>query len=131
MTAPARHTQERGLPARVVRADRGRQQVAAGIVDPEDQPALFLGTLFRVGQRSAYQAAMAASSRWVARRIGRCTLQPTARSSRLTWAGWYRTPNSCSMTVATRAVVQTSPAKPYASAPRASSSGSRARCSAV
>ncbi len=72
---------------------------------------------------------MAASSRWLARRTGRWGLQPTARSSRQTWAGWYRTPKTRSITTATRRVVQTSPVKPYASAPRARKAGSRARCS--
>jgi hypothetical protein len=42
----------------------------------------------RAGIRSAVQAAIAVSLRWVARRSGFWTVQGSARSSRLTWAGW-------------------------------------------
>src|SRR5438067_12634220 len=88
VVAAERHPQDRGLPARGVGADGPGQQVEAGLVEPEDHPPFFISPFLSAGQRSAYQAAMAASSRWVARRIGFWTLQPTARSRRLTWAGW-------------------------------------------
>jgi hypothetical protein len=112
-------------------AQDGSLGMVAGLVDPEDHPPFVLGPFLSAGQRSARQAAMAASSRWVARRIGRYTLRPTALSGRLACAEWYRTPDSRSSTAATRAVVHPSPAKPYAPAPRASTAGIRACCSGV
>jgi hypothetical protein len=69
------------------------------------------------GQRLLSQSSMASSSRCRARRIGFCWLQPQARRIRLTWAGWYCTPNSALMTQATRSQVHTSPRKPTTSAP--------------
>ena len=54
-----------------------------------------------------------------------------ALSKRETWSWWYDTPNSHSMTRAIRAQVQTSPRNPYASAPMASSAGSKANSSAA
>jgi hypothetical protein len=45
------------------------------------------------------------------------------------WSGWYDTPNSRWISVATRAVVQTAHAQPNASGPCVSNIGNRARCS--
>jgi hypothetical protein len=129
MIACQRDAQHRRLSTRGVGTHDPGQQVEAGLIYP-DNGAVFLSGFFLIaGQRSAYQAAIAASSRCVARRIGFWGVQPTSRSSRLTCAGWYRTPYSRSITVATRRVVQTSPRKPKASAPRANSNGSCAFCS--
>jgi hypothetical protein len=77
------------------------------------------------------QPPMTPVSRWVARRMGFCRLQPQARKMRPTWEGWYETPSSRRITSATRPRVQMSPRNPKDSAPRLSSSGICARCSAV
>jgi hypothetical protein len=73
--------QDRRLPARGVRADEPRQQVEAGFVYPDDGPAFLVSPFLSAGQRSACQAAIAASSRWLARRIGFWAVQPAARRS--------------------------------------------------
>ena len=63
------------------------QQIKARLIYPDDGP-LFLGGLFlSAGHVSLCQAAMARSSRWVARSIGCCTLRRTDRKSRLTCPG--------------------------------------------
>ena len=56
--------------ARLVAADHRRQQVKAGLVYPDAGLTLALRPLLSAGQRLWYQAAMAASSRWVARTMG-------------------------------------------------------------
>src|SRR5215472_15682927 len=122
-----RGVENRRLATRRVRADDRRQLVEAGLVYPDDGAPFLLGFAKSAGRRSSCHSLMAASSRWVARRIGFCTLQPICRSTRLTWAGWYWTPNSCRIRLATRLVVHTSPRKPDASAPLASSVGSCSR----
>ena len=83
-----RHPQDGRLAARSVGADHRWQQVEARLVYPDDRLAGTFGPFFRAGQRVAYQAAMAASSRWVARTRGFWGLQPIVRNSRLTCAGW-------------------------------------------
>lgn len=63
------------------------QQIQARLIYPDDG-ALFLDGLFlSVGHPSVCQAAIACSSRCVARSMGSCTLSRTERKSRLTWAG--------------------------------------------
>ena len=79
--AAQRRAQDRGLAARGVGPDGAGQQVEGGLVDPDDGAPLPIGPLFSAGQRSAYQASIAASSRWLARRTGFCTLHPAARRS--------------------------------------------------
>ena len=88
MIARAGHAQDRRLAPRRVGAHEPRQQVEGGLVYPDDRAPLALGFACRAGQRSANQAVIACSSRWVARRIGFWTLQPISRRSRLIWAGW-------------------------------------------
>src|SRR5262249_28745564 len=52
------------------------QQIEAGFIYPDDVVS-FVGCFFLIaGQRCSYQRRTASSSRWVARCIGRCTLQP-------------------------------------------------------
>ena len=63
--------------------------------------------------------------------IGTCGVHPRRLSSRDTWLLLYETPNSSRMTPATRSQVQTSPRKPYASAPCQRKSGIRRTCSGV
>src|SRR3972149_5387464 len=82
------HAQDGGLPTGRISANHGGQEIEARLVYPDDGSAFFLGPLFIAGHRSVYHAAMAASSRWVARRIGFWTLQAIARRRRLTCAGW-------------------------------------------
>ena len=79
-----RHSQDRGLTAGSVGAYHTGQQIEARFVYPDYGPSLFFRPLFSSGQRSAYQAAIAASSLWVARRMGFCTLQPISFRSRQT-----------------------------------------------
>jgi hypothetical protein len=81
VVAAQRQTQDRRLPARGVGPDGPGQQVEAGLVDPDDGPPLLVRPFFRAGQRSVYHASIAASLRWLARRIGFWTLQPAARRS--------------------------------------------------
>ena len=61
---------------------------------------------------------MASWSRSAARRLGRCTVQPSRwRSSAHTRAGWWRTPVSRSITTAVRPRVHSSPVNPLAVGP--------------
>jgi hypothetical protein len=63
------------------------QQIEARFVYPDDGAVFGFGLFLSAGQRSVSQAAMAASSRWVARSVGCWGLQPMARRSRGIWAG--------------------------------------------
>lgn len=81
VVAAQREAEDRRLPAWGVGPDRTWEEVEARFVDPDDRPALLVSPLFRAGQRSVRQASIAASSRWLARSIGFCTLQPAARRS--------------------------------------------------
>jgi hypothetical protein len=71
---------------------------------------------------------MAASSRSIARRSGFWHDQPSAVSTRPTWARWSGTPNSRWITAAIRRVVQRSVSNPHAAAPLSNSRGNLARC---
>ena len=54
----------------------------------EDEPGVLpRGVFFRAGQRRLFHSAMAVSSRSRARRAGRWSDQPNARSTRQTWPG--------------------------------------------
>ena len=88
MIAGAGDPEDGRLPPRGVGAHQARQQIEAGLVYPDDGTPLALGFAKRAGQRSLHHSRMAASLRWVARRIGFWTLQPTSRRSRLICAGW-------------------------------------------
>jgi hypothetical protein len=59
VVAGQRHVQDGRLRARSVGANHRRQQVEAGFVYPDDGLTPAVRPLFKVGQRSAYQAAMA------------------------------------------------------------------------
>lgn len=82
------HAQDGRLAAWRVGAHQARQQIEAGLVYPDNRTPLALGFAKRAGQRSVHHWAMAASLRWVARRIGFWTLQSSSRRSRLIEAGW-------------------------------------------
>ena len=79
--------QDGRLATRRIGSDHTRQEIEGRLVYPDLGPPFGLGFFLIAGQRCSPQAAMAASSRWVARRIGFCTLQPTWRRRRLTCAG--------------------------------------------
>lgn len=82
MVPSERHAQDRGLTTRRIGAHETGQEIEARFVYPDDRSTFFLSPFFSAGQRSVYQASMAASSRWVARRIGFWTLQPMSLRSR-------------------------------------------------
>src|SRR5258706_1532969 len=131
MVMGERHAQDGGLsPWRPGAYGQG-QQVEARLVSPDDGPALVGGFFSRAGQRSCHQAWIGCSSRCAARATGRWTLCRSVWSRRLTWAGWYVTPNVRRITSATRLQVQRCPRKPYASGPPAKRAGSCATWSAV
>jgi len=81
VVAAQREAEDRRLPAWGVGPDRTWEEVEARFVDPDDRPALLVSPLFRTGQRSVRQAAIATSLRWLARVMGFWTLQPAARRS--------------------------------------------------
>ena len=78
------HMDDGRLATRRVGPHHPSQQVEASFVYPDERSAFVLRLFLSAGQRSAYHAAMAASSRWVARTIGRCGLQPSCRRRRPT-----------------------------------------------
>ena len=84
---PARVRQDRRLAARGPRAaDDGLLGDAAFVL--EDEPRVLPpGVFFKTAQRRLFHCAMAASSRSRARRAGRWSDQPKARSTRQTWPG--------------------------------------------
>ena len=76
------------VPDRGLGAHDPGQRIAAGLVYAENRVLRCLGPRLRAGQVSSRQRAMAASSRWRARRAGVCGLQPIAWSRRPPWTGW-------------------------------------------
>ncbi len=87
MIVGERDTQDGRVTARCIGANAARQEVEARFIYPDDSPSVSLGPLLSAGQRSSYQAWMAASLRWIARSIGCWGLQSMARRRRLTCAG--------------------------------------------
>jgi hypothetical protein len=87
MITRQRDAQGGRVPAWGVAADEGGQEIEARLVGPDDRAPLSLRPFLSAGQRSANQAAISASLRWLARRRGFWGLHPTARSTRLTCAG--------------------------------------------
>ena len=88
MLPTERPPQHGGLAAPGISPRLARQQIEAGLVYPDDDPARLLGFFLSAGQRWADQSAMVASSRWVARTMGFCTVQPSWRRRRPTCVGW-------------------------------------------
>ncbi len=86
---------------------------------------------FSAGHVSSRQAAIATSSRWLARVMGFCLLQPILRKILPTCWGVYVTPNSFAITRTTRGHVQRSPRNPWASAPCPNNTGNRATSSSL
>ena len=81
MIAGQRQAQHRCLSPWGVSPDDAREQVAGGLIDPDDGSSFLVSPLFRAGQRSVRHASISASLRWLARWIGFCTLHPAARST--------------------------------------------------
>lgn len=131
MIAGLKDAQHRRLSTRRIGAHHSGQQVEARFINENQGATLAGGLFFNAGQVSVRQAAMRASSRWVARSIGFCGVQFKRLTRRDTCALWYRTPNSRLITAAIRPQVHTSPRKPYASAPWRSKSGSCCNSAAV
>lgn len=126
-----KRVQDRCLPPRRVSLDNARQQIKAGFVN-QNKGAAFAARFFLSSfQTSARHCTIFPSSRWRACSSGFCGVQSSSFKSFGTWWLWYETPNSVAITQATRAAVQTSPRKPYASAPWDKNSGSRCFCSGV
>jgi hypothetical protein len=97
-----------------------RGQAERAFVEEDQTGSAPLGVCRICGQRSLTQRSIAAWSRSAARRLGRCTVQPSRwRSSAHTCAGWWRTPVSRLMTSAIRSRVHSSPVNPFAVAPSA------------
>lgn len=107
----------------------GWTQKEAGLVNEDDGSGLILGFFLIAGQPRLSQSERIASSRCEARKIGFWYVQLSWWSKRDTWAGWYRTPNSRSITWAIRAQVQTSPTKLKLSAPRSNNVSRWRSCS--
>jgi hypothetical protein len=84
---------------------------------------------FSAGHRSRFQRRMAASSRSMARPVGRCELHPSPRKIRHTCEELYDTPHVRSIRSATRGIVHRPMSYPSSSGPRLSSR-SRTRRSA-
>lgn len=73
--------EHRCLAARRISADHTRQQIEGGLVYPDERTLLALGFFLSAGQRSVCHWAIAASSRWLARRVGFWRVQPSWASS--------------------------------------------------
>jgi hypothetical protein len=116
-------TQDRGLSAGGVRSAVAWQERNPWLVHTHEGPAFDVRLFLRRCQPWRRHGSSTASSRWVARSIGNCGVPCRRFSNRETWAVWYQLPHSSPITVATRAQVQHSPRKPFASAPWAKSSG--------
>src|SRR5947208_1661484 len=61
------YVQDRCLPTRGIRMHNPSQQIEASLVYPDDDSPLLSRFFLMAGQRCLYQAAIAASSRWLAR----------------------------------------------------------------
>ena len=106
----------------------GNQQ-ESGFIAEDNVGAQPRGVFFILGHSAFFQCSMASSFRSNALRSGFWWLHPRECISRPTWSGWYFTPNSASITSASRAVVHNSVEYPYAIAPLSNSFKRRRRCS--
>lgn len=86
MVMGQRHLEDWGVSYRGLGANRHRQQIEARLVYKDDGASFLISLFLSVGQRSVFQRVIAASSRWLARTTGFCTLCPHARNNRLQWA---------------------------------------------
>ena len=116
-------------PRRPRSADDGLLREATFVLEDDPGPSA-PGVFFSCRQRRVFQVLIACSSRSRARRVGRCSDQPSPRSSRQTWPGWWRTRVSRSITSATRGKVQRSVLNPCARGPFRSARSTPASCAA-
>jgi hypothetical protein len=124
-----KHSQQRRLTAEGIGPDHSGQQVKCGFIKTDNAPPLESRLFFSSGQTLVRHLVISRSLRCVVRSSGFCGVHFRALRMRETWAGWYETPNSHSMTRATRAQVQTSSRKPYDSAPAVSKSSNKSNSS--
>src|SRR5262249_8648114 len=115
--------EKRRLTARGVSSHHPRQQIEGGLVNANNHTAFAPRLFFNSGQTSLRQWAISSSSRRRSNTRGFWGVQPKSFNKRATWLLWYLTPNSHSMTCATRWQVQISSRNPYSVAPGASNSG--------
>src|SRR2546423_2387072 len=106
-----------------ISSDHCGQQVEARFINKDRRLLLAPRFFFKSGQVSSRHSMIFSSSRWAARSIGFCGVQSKTFNNRETWSLWYVTENSRAITCAMRRHVQTSPRKPYASAPCDKNSG--------
>lgn len=123
MIAGQERPQHWGLTTRCIGAYHRRQQIETAFVHKYQGPPLPMCLFFSSSHTVVRQYAICSSSRWAARSCGFWGVQANRVSNRDTWALWYVTPNTHSMSLPIRAQVQTSPRNPYASAPSAKSFG--------
>src|SRR5574341_2051247 len=126
-----RDAQQRRFAYRRIGAYQGGQQIEARFIHKHYGASFLRGFFCRSGQVSLRQRSTASSSRCSARSTGFWLLQRTAFKRRPTCVRLYRTPNSRSITLATRRRVHTSPRKPKCSAPCFNRLGSRPNCSSL
>jgi len=112
--------QDRRQTPRCIAAHHHGQQVEPGFVYEDDDSPFFAGLFLSSGQRSCHQRSISSGLRCLACTNGFWGVQPNSLRMRLTWAGWYRTPSSPWISLATRGFVHTAPRNPKASAPFAS-----------
>ncbi len=93
----------------------------SAFVDEDDRLPSTPGVFFSAGHRLRFQRRMAASSRSMARPVGRCGLQPSPRKIRHTCEELYDTPHVRSIRSATRGIVHKPMSYPSSSGPRLSS----------
>ena len=117
----------RGTPPRSPSGANRRALRKTGFVQ-EDQPSIQARSVFFTrGQRYRAHPAMAFSSRSLARRAGRCRLQPNWPRIRQTWGWECLTPQVFHITWATRSRVHNSVEKPQAVGPLTSAAATRSR----
>lgn len=88
MIAGAPRPQDRGLAHGRIGAHHAGQGIETGFVYEEDRLLLRLSPCLRAGQVSSRHWAIAASSRWRARRVGCCGLHRLVWQRRPTCRGW-------------------------------------------
>lgn len=87
MIACQLHFQDGRLADRCIGPHKHRQEIKRRLIHKDYRPVFLRSLFFRAGHRSAFQAAMAASSRWLAFSMGFCRLCFKVRRRRLQWAG--------------------------------------------
>jgi hypothetical protein len=110
-------SQLRGLAPRGPRTTHMRAFTQSAFVYKDDRSRFPAGFFLRAGHWYRFQRRIASSSRSIALPTGRWQLQPSSRSTRHTWPGWYLTPHSFSMISATRGNVHNPVSYPWACGP--------------